>query len=200
MESLVENFDLESVNRAPAVFSYEKLDWFNGVYIRAKSTEELLELLIPRWIEGGLIAPERADEKRDYLRRIVPLIRERLSLLDDVVELTWFFFDDRFEIRDERALVPKKLTREDAARIITETHAALEKLDTFTVEDLEETLRGLVDALSLKTGQVFMTIRVAVTGSTVSPGLFETIDTLGRKRTLERLRAAMDILSRSEIE
>jgi glutamyl-tRNA synthetase len=192
MDQLVEHFDIRQVNKSAAVFSYEKLDHFNGLYIRRKTAEELCDLLMPFVVKAGMLGEQEVDAHRDYLLRIVPLIRERITLLGEAGEQLWFFFDRHFEIRDSVSLIPKKGTAADAARILEGASEAIRRTEPFTEERIEASLRALVEQLDMKVGQVFMTIRVAVTGSRVSPGLFETINVLGRERVLSRLAAAAD--------
>jgi glutamyl-tRNA synthetase len=184
MDDLVRHFDLGKVNKAPAVFSYEKLDWFNGVYIRGKSVEQLYELLLPYF------AAEGCGEDRAYLVEIIPLIRERLKTLSDAWRLAWFFFDSRFTVKDAEHLAPKKLGRETARSVLVEAAGLIESLPAFDEASVETALRGIVEARGLKAGDVFMSVRVAVTGTTISPGLFETIRVLGRERVVSRLKAA----------
>jgi glutamyl-tRNA synthetase len=184
MDELIRRFDLAKVNKAPAVFSYEKLDWFNGVYIRGKSAAELYDLLLPYFAKEGLAA------EQSYLMEIIPLIRERLKTLSDAGKLAWFFFDSRFEVKDGEHLVPKKLERKTVKAILEGAAGSLKSLPVFDEAGIEKTLRDLVAAHGVKTGDVFMSVRVAVTGTTVSPGLFETIRVLGRERSVSRLEAA----------
>ncbi len=194
MSDLIRDFDITGVNRAAAVFSYEKLDWLNGVYIRSKSPDQLYELVYPYLEKEGIVAPEKGKQK-EYILRILPLVRERLKLLSDITNHIWFFFDDRFEIRDPNALIPKKLSSHEAVRIL---QSAIEKLDTvdpFDDTGIEASLRALVNELGLKVGQVFMTLRVAVTGTKVSPGLFETMRVLGKERVLSRMKDTADFLN-----
>jgi len=198
MDQLIKHFELNNVKRSPAIFSYEKLDWFNGVYIRNKNKDEIYRLIIPYLIKDGVISKENEAEYRDYILSIIPLIQERLKLLSDVSKLVWFFFDEHFEIRDKKSLIPKKLKKDDAFNIafniINHTIDVIEKVDQFNEANLERPMRDLVKELGLKPYQVFMTIRVAVTGTTISPGLFETMMVLGKKRVIKRLNDALDSL------
>ncbi|UCB46055.1 MAG: glutamate--tRNA ligase [Spirochaetota bacterium] len=194
MHELIKHFDLNKVNKASSVFSYEKLDWFNGMYIRKKSIEQLYELILPYLIKGGFIAKEDPDQDKDYILEIIPLIQERLKYLGDIENHVWFFFDKHFEVRQTDALIPKKLSKNDAVRILEETARAIEGLKVFSEEDIENCLRGLVESIGFKAGQVFMTIRVAITGSSVSPGLFETIRVLGKNRVQSRINHALSLL------
>lgn len=194
MNELIKNFDLKRVNKAPAVFSYEKLDWFNGMYIRKKSVQELYMLILPYLIEDNLITKDTSDHYKNYILEILPLIQERLKYLSEIKDRIWFFFDQHFEIKEKDALIPKRLTKEDGISIIDNAIVKLKDLKSFNEDELENSLRDLVTELGLKTGQVFMTIRVAVTGTKVSPGLFETMRVLGKERVLKRLQYAREIL------
>jgi glutamyl-tRNA synthetase len=194
MEELVERFDLGRVNKAPAVFSFEKLDWFNGMYIRKKTIPELFALVLPHLMADGILSEGDEEERRAYIMRILPLVQERLNHLTDITDRIWFFFDERFEIREPDALIPKKGTREDALRIIRRADEELEVLASFEEQDIESVMRRLVEELGLKTGQVFMTLRIALTGSRVSPGLFETMAVMGKSRVIDRLKDARTIL------
>ena len=190
MDELIAHFDLDRVNKSPAVFSYEKLDWFNGMYIRGKRVDELYNLLLPFMIQADLVKEEDVPKEREYILRIIPLIQERLSTLSEVSERSWFFFDRHFRIRDKDALIPKKHTKEEAARVLKETIRSVSTLPVFQRDELEKAFRTLIEELQLKTGPVFMTIRVAITGTTVSPGLFETMEVLGKERVIKRLKDA----------
>jgi glutamyl-tRNA synthetase len=194
MGELIRHFDLDRVNKASAIFSYEKLDWFNGIYIRKKSIPELYEELLPFLKRDRIVTSENEVERKGYISRILPLIQERLNQLNDITGLIWFFFDDLYEIREPEALIPKKGTVDDASAILKRTYELIESMPAFDEEKLEDAMRGLVEALGLKTGQVFMTVRVAITGSSVSPGLFETMVVLGRDVVLDRLQGAVDVL------
>lgn len=188
-EELIERFDLFRVNRAPAAFSYDKLDWMNGVYIRSLPPEELLERLLPFWQRAGLVPAPCPEDVRAKLARIVPLIQERLRHLSDVVEWTDFFF---VEIAPPPAevLVVKELGRERTLEILRRAREVLAPLMDFGEEAVEQALRGLVEELGLKNRQVFGLIRWATTGKEVSPPLFGTLSILGKEEVLARLEAA----------
>jgi glutamyl-tRNA synthetase len=198
LEELIAHFHIERVNKASAVFSYEKLDWFNGHYIREKSIPELYDALRPFLIKDGIISSENERNRKDYILSIVPLVQERLNHLADIKGHIWFFFEELYEIRDAETLIPKKGTKNDALQILDKTHKLLSDMKTFHRETLEESMRRLVGEIGMKVGQVFMTVRVAVTGSKVSPGLFETMEVLGRDVVLHRLQYAVKILQRME--
>lgn len=194
MEELIRDFNLTRVNKSSAVFSYDKLDWFNGVYIRSKTPEELYTLVLPYLEKEGIQIKDENDEAEEYLLAILPLVRERIKLLSEIFDHIWFFFDDRFEIKNPEELVPKKLSSGETVQLLKSAYAELEKVEPFDDEHIETALRKLVESSGLKVGQVFMTLRVATTGTKVSPGLFETMRVLGKTRVLSRIREAIETL------
>lgn len=186
-ETFVRHFSLDRVLANPAVFNFDKLEWMNGVYIREKLSEgELAERLAP-YLENEVGSPV----DRELLARIVPLIRERIKLLSDAVDMAGFFFVDGELTYDAATLVGKKLDAATAARALAAILDAVRESDVWGHESLEAVIRPLADALGLKAGDLFGVIRVAVTGRTAAPPLFETMELLGRERCLERLESAL---------
>jgi len=186
------------VNKAPAIFSYEKLDWFNGVYIRRKTPQELFELIVPFIAQKNLIPEEVLLQYRDYIIEIIPLIRERIKILSEVTERIWFFFDESFEIKDMSSLIPEGMSKHDCINMFELISERLEKIEPFKEENLEKTLRQVSEELGLKPANLFMSVRVAITGTRVSPGLFETMRVLGKKRVLHRIGYALGLLKKEE--
>ncbi len=183
-EELIQYFGLESVNKSPAAFSYDKLDWLNGVYIRALEGDDLATQLLPVLHAAGL------DAAPDTVRQLVPLVQERLKHLTDVVDLTDFFFSDKIT-HDAGTLAGKKMILSASLATLESAITTLESLPDFKEETLEAALRALADELKLKAGQLFGIIRLAVTGKKVSPPLFGTLHVLGRERSLARMRQAL---------
>ena len=187
-ETFVKHFDLDRVLANPAVFNFEKLTWMNGVYIRSLSLDGLAERVQP-FLERAVGQPL----DRHYLLQVVPLIQERIKLLAEAVKMADFFFlegEMEYEVED---LLGKKLadapTR--AAAALQAVLARVEGLPRWEHEALEGAIRPLAEELALKTGDLFGLIRVAITGKTATPPLFETMAVLGRERTLERLESAL---------
>jgi glutamyl-tRNA synthetase len=191
-QELIEKFSLEGVNKSPAAFSYDKLEWMNGVYIRELSQDALYERLIP-FLASGLGLEERVLRERKETREIVPLIQERLKKLTDAVEWVDFFFVDQITY-DPSLLVGKKMTTAESLAALRRARETLAALPDFEEETLEEALRALVQELGLKAGQLFGIIRVAATGKKVAPPLFGTLSILGRERVPERLGDAEEAL------
>ncbi len=193
-QQLIERFDLFRVNRAPATFSYDKLNWMNGVYIRELPTEELTRRLLPFWQQAGYVpTPCPADEWRRLLQ-LTPLIQERLRRLDEVAEITDFVFVD-IAPPPADMLVEKGLEPQQAGEILRQARAALADLPDFDATSIEERLRALVEELSLKNRYVFGVLRTATSGKKVAPPLFGSLSVLGRERVLDRLAAAERVLA-----
>ena len=186
-ETLLQSFSLDRVVASPAVFNREKLDWFNGVYIRALSAQALATALVP-WLERGLPEEVRRPLDQDYLERIVPLVRERLKRLDDAPELTSFFFVGQ-PAYDPALLVPKGMDSGGTLAALERVAQGLEGIGDWDAASLEPLLRSLAGELGLGTGQLFGAIRVAITGRPAAPPLFDTMAVLGRERCMDRLHA-----------
>ncbi|MGC9522140.1 MAG: glutamate--tRNA ligase [Anaerolineae bacterium] len=192
-EELIERFDIHRINLSSAIFSYDKLDWMNGQYIRRMSEEELLEHLIPFWTDAGLISTPTSTEMLPTLRILVPLVQERLTTLRDVVGLTDFVFQE-IETPPAEELIGRKMTAGETLEAIRRVRRLLSGLVQFTAKAMEQPMRDLADELGLKAGQLFGIVRTAVTGKRVSPPLFGSIQAVGRERTLKRLEAAEQAL------
>ncbi len=188
-EELIARFDIHRLNLAPATFSYDKLDWMNGVHIRQMSQERLLHYLIPFWQDAGLIPAPAPAEDLATLKIVAPLVQERLKRLRDVVELTDFIFTD-IETPRAEALVDKKMTAEQTVKALQAAQTLLAGLVDFDAMTMEPELRALAEKLGLKAGQLFNIIRVATSNKQVAPPLFGTLEALGRQKTLQRLAAA----------
>jgi len=179
---LVERFTLDRVNPAPAVFDHQKLAWMNGVYLRALSDEAYATALSAYLAEQ---ASPLATHPR--LAETVPLVQEKLADLSEFDALAGSLLDER---PADEAAWEQIAAGERSAEILSAAIARLEAVDAFDASAVEEVLRGLCDELDLKPRRAFPPIRVAISGSTVSPGLFEAIAFLGRDAALGRLREA----------
>src|SRR5438270_4382131 len=174
-EELIKRFTLERVGASPATFDYEKLDWMNGVYLRAMSPEGYADALVAYLREQGYDWPE------ERIRAAAPLVQEKIERLGQFSEYAGFLF---------QPVEPDRAQLDGGAPVLREAAEALRQTEPFDAEHIEGTLRALVERLGLKPRDAFQPIRVAVTGSKVSPGLFESIELLGRDETLTRLDAA----------
>jgi glutamyl-tRNA synthetase len=169
---LIERFSLERVVPSPATFDYKKLDWMNGVYLRALQPDEYAHFL-ERWLrEHGIDWPQQR------VFATAPLVQDKIEKFSQYPDFVRFLFED----------VPPPDGVD--GRVVNAAADRLEQLPTWEASAIEEDLRGLVDELGEKPRTAFAPIRLAVTGSKVSPGLFESLELLGRDESLRRLRAA----------
>jgi glutamyl-tRNA synthetase len=173
-DELVERFTLGRVLPSPAAFDYQKLDWMNGVYLRALSPDEYADELV-RWIRD-----EGYDWDEELVRRAAPLVQEKIERFGQFPEFAGFLF---------RTVEPSDLVDGDLP-IVTAARAELAGVEPFRADEIESRLRTLADRLELSPRKAFQPIRIAVTGSKVSPGLFESLELLGKEETLRRLSAA----------
>ncbi|HEY32557.1 MAG TPA: glutamate--tRNA ligase [Dehalococcoidia bacterium] len=191
-QELIASFTLERVKKTAASFNPEKLDWMNGVYIRSLAPEDFLQRSL-QFLERDLPSEVMPPLSVDYIKQIMPLVQERVKTLADVPELTRFFFVDRLEY-DTELLITKGMTVESTRHALGVARQRLAELPAFDAESLEEMLRPLAAEMELKTGQLFGTLRTAVTGQTAAPPLFQTMAVLGRETCLERIDRALDRL------
>jgi glutamyl-tRNA synthetase len=200
IDEIAKRFDLDAVHKAGAIFDRERLEWLNGQWIRRLDPEDLIERLQP------FIEAERAAGRIDWvpsddeLRAFLPVVRERLPTLGAIGELAGFLWVRSVSL-DAAVLVPK---RWDAATTRQGLSAARSEIAsvgevTFEADELEPPLRALAETRGWKAGDLFMAVRVAVTGRTATPPLFDTLVALGYDRTLQRLNQAIDGL-RSQVK
>jgi len=194
-EDLLEKFRLERVSSSPATFDYHKLRWFNQHYINHILTlDDLTERVVPFLVAAGLTDLNAADTQNEafaQIRRVVELLKDRLVLLADAPDLMVYFLQASLEPYNPALLIPKKYDARTARECLA---AALQVLEGLSVADeagVEARLRDLANERGWKAGQLFMLIRVAVTGRTESPGLFETLRVIGDDRVRERIQKAI---------
>ncbi|MCL2521079.1 MAG: glutamate--tRNA ligase [Spirochaetaceae bacterium] len=186
MDELCQFFTMERINKAPAVFDYKKLEWFNGQYMRKLSDDELKTLLKPFLVAAGLITNQPDSQTEKLLDKIMPLIKERLTLLSEAPALVKFFFARPASYNIEEAIAKKS----DKATTLKALQAARPLIEDFAGKDEatnEAAFRALADELGIKINMLLQPLRVAVTGSSVSPPLFPSIYLLGTAEVLARV-------------
>jgi len=186
LDNLVDEFSLERVNRADAVYDVQRLDHFNGVWLRRMDMDTLAERALPFARNGGLSVD---DAQLGYFQQALALEQERIGHLVDVPDMMGFFFDDNLD-PDVELMRFKRHDRAETAAALTTVEGLVRELPEFTIATIEATLRGQAERLGWKTGDLFMPIRIAVTGRRATPPLFETMAVLGRERCLVRLQRA----------
>jgi len=171
-DELVERFSLERVGASPATFDYAKLDWMNGVYLRELPSGEYAEALITFLREQGYDWPE------ERIRAAAPLVQEKIARLGEFPDFAGFLFHD---VEPDPSLLDRD--------VLVAAAEALEQVEPWQAARLEAALKQLTERLGMKPRQAFQPIRVAVTGSKISPGLYESLELLGRETSLARLRS-----------
>ena len=190
VDDLIREFRWEQVGKGAPVFDLRKLEWLNGEYIRALPTHELTRRL--REIDSLAATLDDAT-----VLGTIPLVQERLKRLTDYSQLMAFAFADDVA-PDPRELVARKHTAAETAEALERVIALCEAAADWAPQPLEDACRALAGELDWKVGVLFMPIRIAVTGTNVSPPLFESMGVLGREKSLARLRAAVDLLRKQD--
>ena len=177
-DEIVERFSLERVGASPATFDYRKLDWLNGVYLRELAPDDYAAALVE------YVREREPDWDEDRVRAAAPLVQEKIARLGEFQSFAGFLFGD---VEADRELL------DGGGAVLAEAERALTELQTFSADAIERALKDVCERLELKPRQAFAPIRVAVTGSKVSPGLYESIELLGKDETLARIRRAASV-------
>jgi len=191
-EELVQHFSLERLSKTAAIFNIKKLQWMNGVYLRQLSVEELTEKAMP-FLEKYLPAKVKRPLDRNFVRQVVSLEQERAKTFAELPQLAEFFFTEELDYNAD-LLLSGNLSREKATTALAIAQEKLKVLEPFEAASLESLLRPLAVELELTTGEFFGLLRVATTGRTAAPPLFQTMVVLGKERCLERIEAAIQKL------
>jgi len=183
---MIEKFTLKRANKTSAQFNNIKLDWMNGQYIKNTPVEQLAQEVKRFFEKSGVAMTEMPGE---WLMNFVKLYHERFKTFQDLLNQTRFFFADTIEY--DQAAVDKFLKKEGVGELLKEVHAAIFRVDTFDKKTLEDSLRALTERLGVGFLKLAQPMRVAITGKSVSAGIFETMELLGREKTLKRLDYAV---------
>jgi len=175
-DELIERFSLDRVVPSPATFDYEKLDWLNGMHLRALSPDEYADELVK------FVRDEGYDWDEALVRRAAPIVQEKIERFGQFPDFAGFLFRD---IEPQAAAL-----QNGGAPVVTAARDELARVEPFAAPEIEAALRSLAERLELSPRKAFEPIRIAVTGSKVSPGLFESLELLGKEETLRRLSAA----------
>jgi glutamyl-tRNA synthetase len=200
IDEIAERFDLDAVHKGGAVFDRERLEWLNGQWIRRLEADDLIDRLRP-FVEADQAAG-RIDvaPSDDELRALLPIIAERLPTLGTIGDLVGFLWVRELTY-DPALLVPKRWDAATTGEALVAARAVIADTGSvsFEADELEPTLRALAEVRGWKVGDLFMAIRVAVTGRTATPPLFDTLVALGQERTLERLDRAIAALQEGSV-
>ena len=191
VDELIEKFDLERVGKSGSVFDIKKLEWLNSHYINQLSVSARTDALLPFWQAEGLID---SDAQRDWLERIVEAVGERLTTLQGIIPQTHYFFTDAFEY--EPKAVKKwwggsEEKREKTSEILTNLGQILEEVPTFDLETVETAIWQWTDENDIKRVAAMQALRIALTGTSFGPSLFDIVALLGRDEVLKRIPKAI---------
>ncbi|MGL4981894.1 MAG: glutamate--tRNA ligase [Treponemataceae bacterium] len=184
LSDLEKLFKIEKINKAPAIFDYKKLEWFNGQYIRLLSDEQLYEAVLPFLQEFGFL--KNTPQEKEMLLKVMPLIKERLHFLKEVSEMIQFLFEEPVMPKMED-LIPKKLDAAKTKEVLTAGLAFIKNLETLSDEQADVFARQECERLGIKLGDFMMPLRLAVTGSRISPPLIGSIRILGIENAVKRV-------------
>jgi glutamyl-tRNA synthetase len=186
-DELIEKFTLDNVGKSAAVFNPEKLQWLNGWYIRNKPPEEIAKLVLPILLEKGIKA-----ELDDKLVMIVKELGQRAKTLLDIADSLGYFYADEIDY-DEKAA--GKFLTPDVLDVLKELTGRLSQAAPFTTDVIQKIFEGIMNERGLKLGTIAQPVRVALTGGTVSPGIFEVMAILGKDEVIKRLEKAIGYIS-----
>jgi glutamyl-tRNA synthetase len=185
-QELIQAFSLQGISKANAVFNPEKLAWFNAQYLAKLPHERLVQYLKPEFTKAGLWRDSFEKEQALWFRSLVDLFRPRAKVLQDFPRQARMFIADDVEM--DPAAVAKFLKDSKARENLRTLASRLEGLSEFSLQSTESLVRGLANELGIKAGELISPVRVALTGQTASPGIFDVITLLGREKTVSRLR------------
>jgi glutamyl-tRNA synthetase len=187
IEQLCKLFDLDHINKAGGVFDYNKLAWMNGMYIRSLPVDTFINMVMPFLEKAGL----KVDMEK--LKLISPHVQERVKVLPEAAPMLEFLFNDKID-RDLKSMLKKDIDAAKAKQILEISLERLSKLDDFSISAIEGVLRPMAEELGLKVGPMFGVLRIAVTGKTITPPLFESFNALGKEKTLARIKECMELV------
>ncbi|MCK5154670.1 MAG: glutamate--tRNA ligase, partial [Spirochaetales bacterium] len=192
-EELEKLFSLEKISKAPGVFDYKKLEWFNGQYIRKKSEAELIEEVIPYLKKDGIISEDITDREMNIIQNMMELMKERLHFISDISELARFLFKDiaEYTLKD---IIPKKMDFEGTIKVLESARELVKGFESRSDEENEGLFRKKSEEVKVKLGSMLMPLRVAISGSKVSPPIFGSLRLLGVEKALERIDHVIDLL------
>jgi glutamyl-tRNA synthetase len=194
LDELERLFSLDKLNKAPAIFDYKKLEWYNGQYIRMKSDEELAALCLPSAIEAGLFGTEPTVYQKNIFTAAMPLIRERLNFLHEAAEKITYLFKE-IDLPSSEEFIPKKSNLADTVKLLRLGKELVQPLAEAQDDSAAEAfIKDQAEKNAVKLGDLMMPLRVAITGSRVSPPLFGSLRLLGAEPSLQRVERALQLL------
>lgn len=197
-EQTVQSFALDKVSKTAAVYDTQKLIWLNGQYITQYDLEKLTSQAIPFLVQAGILSNLETEQNHDHLVTVIQTVRERVRTLLELTEACRYFYQDITDY-DEKG-IKKYFSKPEIDVILTKGKECLAKVEVFNVENTEKAYRILMEELNITGGQIIHPTRLALTGRTVSPGLFDVMAVLGKEKCLERLEHAIKYIKTCKTE
>lgn len=196
MDYIINTFRLERVSKTPAIYDINKITWMNGYYLREGNPERLVDLIIPFFRDAGFVSTKISVEERDWLKKLVLYSRDRVKTLNEFPESFPYFFVDEFEYEPKG--VKKHFQKTGVKALLEEACTHLETIpdDRFQKQDVEKVYREIISNQGIQGGALIHPTRLAITGRTIGPGLFEVMELLGKTKTINRLKRAVDYLDK----
>jgi glutamyl-tRNA synthetase len=191
-QQMIELFTIEAVNAANPVFDKEKLEWMNGEYIRASDDEKLLDLALPFLIRENLVTEETAKQKREWLLKYISLFKPRAKTLREFAVQGKYFFT--FDYHYEEKAASKYFASAETADRLSAYADRLSGLDSYEKQEIEQALRGLADEMGIKPAALIHPVRLATSGTSTGPPLFDMLELLGREEVVKRIRKAIETI------
>ena len=192
VDELIEKFELKRVGKSNAIFNLKKLQWLNNHYVMERTLSARTDAVIPFLQRDGFLETELSSERRTWLEQIVEAVGDRLNTLADITEQTSYFFTDDFSYNPQA--VKKWWKGDTLIETLEGLHDVLATVEPFALEEVEAAVWGYTEAHDLKRVQAMQPLRVALTGKSFGPGLFEIIVLLGAEQVLERINRAVDYI------
>lgn len=194
LQELIQQFSLERIGKTAAIYDVKKLTWMNGHYLNELPLEKIVSLAIPFLREKNLIPDEVSPDLYQYVFKVVGAVRTRVKTLQEVAEAAEYFFVDEFSYEEKG--VKKHFFKPGVARLLEHAVQRLAQLHSFDIKTVEETYRSLSAELDVGTGELIHPTRLALSGRTMGPGLFDIMEILGKEKTINRLRKAISYINR----
>ncbi len=199
LDEMIKEFSLDRVSSTPAVYDVKKMTWMNGQYMRKLSPDQLLDWYLKFAVPAGLGTESELRAKADWLKKVVVSLQERSQTIEELVESSSFYFGLPVTAYDEAA-VKKLFTKIGIAGLLRKGATALQGVTEWNLENEEKAYRDLIEREGLKGGDLIHPTRLALTGKTVGPGLFEIVDILGKDEVVSRLNTAAAFIEEKGLE
>jgi len=191
---MIDLFGVDGLQKKAAIFDPKKLEWMNGQHLSIVPLEELEPRVTPRIVEARLATEEELVERRDWYLRLLDLLRVRSRTIDDIVNQARPYFLEDIEY-DPVAVAKNWKDPSEASSLLSDTRGALAAVELWDTTTLETSLRTLAEKRGIAAGKIFQPLRVALTGLTVSPGIFEMLVQMGKSLSLKRIEKALQKLA-----